>query len=926
MPMKRLSILLILLVSVVSAWAGIEVSAANAPEITSVEPSSVAINEIPKKIKIKGKNFASDAKVLFNGAAVQASLNSSGKKFTVKQANAPAQLFATDNTIDIQVITADGQTSNTVQLKVGTGTPPPPPPPPPTISSISPIACAPGSSFDATIIGSNFSGATALRFSNPAITAEILETSDTKLLAHISVAATATTGDSTFEVLGPGGTGSSGQISITIQNSTATALLITNSNTSIKPQESLQLRVQAVDDNGYPATLPEVSWVTDASNIATISSTGIVTGVAPGIASITASASNVQSATVDINVFQVESSTPPEPTGEGEIVVDSIGQIYQTDPDSHIVRLQKSFQEAMQLFAGIKNSPGATDGAVLSSQFNIPLGIALDERRNAIYIADTQNQSVRKIDLEAGSVTTILTKQNLQESGVSVFGIRGLAVDKNGSLFISDVVNQVIWFYDATTKQIRSLAGAIGQKGLADGQGTSARFSDPQGLQIDNTGLNAIVADTGNNVVRLVTSEGRVSTIGAITNKTTATEPALHTTVQADEAINGQQSSGAIDSSALFAGPRAVASDTLGNILVVGEDGAKLLLRRDDELISTSNVLPREVLHRAVACAITRDQLFILAPSRDNNQLTLFRLSMPNAAPRIGKVAPDTIPAGQSTIVTITGANFSRNTLVTINNVPISTVKVLSSTILTFTAFANTEGTFPLRVQTSTGVAEASITIARPSVTVFPPGLNFTVTAGSTNIVSQKITVQSRASRAIATRLLIGGSLIGPQIDINPNILPLQPNERKEATISVKASRALPGEYEGFLMISTDDLAVPLQIPLRVAVTKESSDSQISFSPASINFGKVTVGTSSPPQKITVKNITTQSIIVNQITTTGPFTGPSINKPFRLNPIETLDFSVGFRPDTTGSASGAITFTLDNGKQLSVNLSGEGIR
>lgn len=923
--MKEINRLILLLPICAIFWAGLSVLAAGTPEITSVEPASVAVNEIPAKLKIKGKNFT-NAKLLLNGIAVTASVNSSGKKFTLKQANAPAQLFATDNTINIQVIAADGQASNIAQLKVGTGTPPPPPPPAPTISSISPVACAPGSVFDATIIGSNFNGVTAVRFSNPAITAEILEvSSETQLLARVSVSPTATTGDSAFEVIGSGGVGSSGQIGITIQNSTASALVITNSNTSIKPQETLQLRVQAVDESGYPAPLPEVSWTTDAGEVAGVSSTGSVTGVAPGVASITASASNLQSAIVDVNVFQVESSPSAEPTGEGEIVVDSIGQIYQTDPDAHIVRLQKSFQEAMQLYAGIKNSPGATDGEARSSQFNIPLGIALDENRNTIYIADANNQSIRKIDLKAGVVTTVLTKQDIQIAGVTSFGVRGLAVDKNGSLFISDAVNQMVWFYDASAKQLRPLAGAPGQKGLADGQGTAARFSNPQGVQMDNTGINAIVADTDNNVVRLVTPQGNVTTIGAITNKSTAAEPALWLTAASDEVVSEQQS-GPVDPSAIFAEPRAVASDALGNILVVGEGGARLILRRNGELVGVANVLPSEVARRAVACAIIRDQLFILAPSRDSQQLTLFRLSMPNATPRIGKVVPNTIPSGQPTIVTITGANFSRDTLVTINNAPIGTVKVISSTVLTFTVSSNAEGTFPLRVQNRAGVAETAITFSRPSVTVSPTGLNFAVTAGSDTPVNQKITLQSRASRLIVARLLAGGPLTGLQIDVLPNLLPLQPNERKEVTVSVRASRALPGEYEGFLTIGTDDFGAPLQVPLRVAVTKESSDNQISLSPPSINFGRVTVGTTSPVQRFTVKNITTQSITLNQVITTGPFTGPSASKPLTLNPTEAIDFSVSFKPATIGVVSGAVTFTLANGKQLSVKLSGEGVR
>ena len=60
----------------------------------------------------------------------------------------------------------------------------------------------------------------------------------------------------------------------------------------------------------------------------------------------------------------------------------------------------------------------------------------------------------------------------------------------------------------------RTLAGS-GGAGFADGQGAAARFHYPTGLAWGKDG-SVLVADAGNNAVRRVTVEGKVSTVGAM--------------------------------------------------------------------------------------------------------------------------------------------------------------------------------------------------------------------------------------------------------------------------------------------------------------------------------------------------------------------------------------------------------------------------
>jgi sugar lactone lactonase YvrE len=86
----------------------------------------------------------------------------------------------------------------------------------------------------------------------------------------------------------------------------------------------------------------------------------------------------------------------------------------------------------------------------------------------------------------------------------------GVAIDAAGQIFVTDA---------GETNAIRRLApdGVVstvagGTVGFADGTGAEARFDSPSGLAIDARGT-LYVADTGNNAIRRVTPDGRVTTL-----------------------------------------------------------------------------------------------------------------------------------------------------------------------------------------------------------------------------------------------------------------------------------------------------------------------------------------------------------------------------------------------------------------------------
>lgn len=168
---------------------------------------------------------------------------------------------------------------------------------------------------------------------------------------------------------------------------------------------------------------------------------------------------------------------------------------------------------------GLANFGG--DGGVSSAaNLNYNSGIAIDKVGN-LYIADTRNHRIRKVDVITGIISTVAG------NGVSSFGGDGgpamsaklsnptsVAVDDTGNLFIADCYNNRIRKVSATTGIITTVAGN-GTAGFSgDGaSATTAKLSNPIGIAVDRLG-NLYIADPQNQRIRKVSvSTGFISTI-----------------------------------------------------------------------------------------------------------------------------------------------------------------------------------------------------------------------------------------------------------------------------------------------------------------------------------------------------------------------------------------------------------------------------
>jgi sugar lactone lactonase YvrE len=86
---------------------------------------------------------------------------------------------------------------------------------------------------------------------------------------------------------------------------------------------------------------------------------------------------------------------------------------------------------------------------------------------------------------------------------------RGVALDGNGNFYVADTGNNVI--RKITSAGVVSTFAGSGSVGNADDTGAAASFNSPGGVAVDSSG-NVYVADSGNNVIRKINSAGVVST------------------------------------------------------------------------------------------------------------------------------------------------------------------------------------------------------------------------------------------------------------------------------------------------------------------------------------------------------------------------------------------------------------------------------
>jgi streptogramin lyase len=247
------------------------------------------------------------------------------------------------------------------------------------------------------------------------------------------------------------------------------------------------------------------------------------------------------------------------------LTIDASNYIYVADELNHLIRKISSTND-VTTFAG-SGAKGAANGISTIASFNFPAGVAVDKNGN-VFVADPLNNSIRKVT-SSGIVSTFAGNGNIgaangKDTSASFYEPLGVTVDTIGNVYVADRFNNLIRKI-TPTGIVSTLAGNI-NGGSTNGIGTNATFNQPFGVAVDASG-NVFVADTYNHLIRKITTTGVVSTL-------------------AGSGIIGN--SNGIGVAASFNHPFGIAVDATGNIFVA--DSYNNLIRKISPIGEVSTI------------------------------------------------------------------------------------------------------------------------------------------------------------------------------------------------------------------------------------------------------------------------------------------------------------------------------------------------
>ncbi|HWD98631.1 MAG TPA: IPT/TIG domain-containing protein [Bryobacteraceae bacterium] len=199
------------------------------------------------------------------------------------------------------------------------------------------------------------------------------------------------------------------------------------------------------------------------------------------------------------------------------VAVGSSGNFYIADYYTYVIRMVTASTGNINTIAG-DGVPGyaGDNGPATSASIADVHGIAVDSSGN-VYIADTSNSRVRKIDTSgniatfAGNGTRGYAGDGAAATGAELWFPAGLAFDSSGNLYIADYGSSTVRKVD--TKGNISIVAGTGSFGDSGDGGSAAKaaLGYPYSIAFDQSG-NLFIADTSNNNIRKVDTSGNIST------------------------------------------------------------------------------------------------------------------------------------------------------------------------------------------------------------------------------------------------------------------------------------------------------------------------------------------------------------------------------------------------------------------------------
>ena len=267
------------------------------------------------------------------------------------------------------------------------------------------------------------------------------------------------------------------------------------------------------------------------------------------------------------------------------VTVDLEGNVYVADTSNQSIR-RIGPSGAVTTLAG-SGIAGAADGMGSAATFNMPWRVSAAPD-GSVFVTDTYNQKIRKVSRD-GTVTTLTGSGSIGSTDgsattASFYYPFGLAAAFDGAVYVADNSNQSVRKV-ASDGTVTTFAGS-GSVGFANGTGRAASFQSPYGAAVDRQG-SVYIADTLNHCIRKISPTGVVTTLAGIGTRGSA--------------------DGAADIGS-FSDPQGVAVDAGGNVYVA--DTGNNAIRKVSPLGLVSTLSGNSALSVGSADGVGRTALF----------------------------------------------------------------------------------------------------------------------------------------------------------------------------------------------------------------------------------------------------------------------------------------------------------------------------
>jgi len=490
------------------------------------------------------------------------------------------------------------------------------------------------------------------------------------------------------------------------------------------------------------------------------------------------------------------------------VAVDWAGNVYAALVFGQTIQ-KIELRAAPKTVAGNGQFKYSGDGySAIAASLNVPDRVAVGPQ-SSLYIADTRNQRVRKVD-GAGTITLVAGA----EVGRPLFFPNGVLVDPAGNLYVADGAQ----IHKLTVNNNWTVVAGTGQAGYSGdgGPAVAAKLNGPRGMALDSAG-NLYVADFFNHAIRKISPDGIIRTV-------------------AGNGLAGYSGDGGPATAAKLCYPGDVIVS--GTDLVIADTYNNMVRRVDREgIISTlagggQRTLPSDtgpatsvaLIRPSGLALISAGELYI---SDEGNNIV-------RKMDRYGNI---------STVIGQGPRGFSGDAG------PASQALLASPIGLALDALGN------LYIADSANDRVRKVLSAAPSFAVAPSGLIFWAFAGAPAVASQQVAVASTATgltwSAQATTASGGNWLsISPAAGWVPGTI----------AVSVDVSSLAVGTYRGTVTVTAPQATQPTQTVAVLFLALPGPEAQLALEPSSLTFEAQAGGDNPAAQTLRISNAGTGTL------------------------------------------------------------------